>query len=318
MIAMVPDAQLVRLGCIGSHLSSPQTTEPAPRPPSPVHEHAPWLFPARGTLADARRRLADATAAGLLRVTPLAGHYVPGSMRLGGEVGGVDLRRQPLPPALAAALRDALLVHKVLLLRRQPIGHAQHVGLAATFGEPTFGHVFLREEKHLVPGFPEIFQLTRQGVPQEQAAAGVANFVPTVGDAKSAAKAGGGKGILPPSPSPSSRSGSQQRSGWQRRWHTDVTGALNPPYLSILRPGQTAPARGWSTHPELADLHPSGGHPGATHWVNLAAVYESLPPVLKREAAALFCHHDSPSNSGDCAAEHPLVAAHPETGEEVT
>ena len=275
-----------------------------------VHEDAPWLWPrpaagAGGTLADAERRLGEAAAAGLLGVAPLAGHYsagASGAMKIGCEISGVDLRQQPLPPPLAAALRDALLVYKVLVLRDQPIDHAEHVGTACAFGDPTFGHVFLREERHLVSGHPEVFQLTRPGVPQAEAAASLARLTQQTSGGELIA--GSTTGRL------------ARRSWWQRRWHTDVTGALNPPFLSILRPGQTS-AGGWSAAPEVASIHPSGHNLQCTHWVNLVACYETLPAALKDRIEPLFCHHDSPGNSGDCKTEHPLVAVHPETGEKV-
>lgn len=38
---------------------------------------------------------------------------------------------------------------------------------------------------------------------------------------------------------------------------------------------------------------------------------------LKDTIDGLFGFHESPSNSGDKASEHPLVSVHPETGERV-
>lgn len=62
---------------------------------------------------------------------------------IGAEIGGIDLR-EPLDDATYAALRRALLEHKVLFFRDQDITPAQHVAVARRFGEleihPTFPH----------------------------------------------------------------------------------------------------------------------------------------------------------------------------------
>ena len=123
-------------------------------------EDAPWLFP-HGTLAEAEARLARAVGAGELRVEPLA-------ERIGVAVSGVTLA-DGVPPALATALRAALLVHKVLVFRDQPLDHAQHIAVARSFGQVTLGHIALRAPQYVVGGFPEVFELTREGVPLEEA-----------------------------------------------------------------------------------------------------------------------------------------------------
>lgn len=227
--------------------------------PAAVHPDAPWIFPS-GTLVDAQKRVCAATSANLFVVTPMKGHYTQGEMEIGAHVSGLDLR-QPLSATVTDALRAALLVHKVLVLRDQPISNAQQVALASAFGPPTVGHVFLREPRHRVSGYPEVFRLHRDGVSKQDATNSLAKIV-----------ANGSQG--------QDQSGSNEggRSWWHRRWHTDVTGAINPPWLSVLRAEVTSPT--WSSHPWVTEhVHPSGDYPSHTHWVNLAAAYRDLPQV---------------------------------------
>ena len=65
------------------------------------------------------------------------------SPAIGAEVAGIDLR-ETLDDATIAALRSALVQHKVLFFRDQDITSAQHVALARRFGElevhPVFPH----------------------------------------------------------------------------------------------------------------------------------------------------------------------------------
>ena len=96
-------------------------------------------------------------------------------------------------------------------------------------------------------------------------------------------------------------------------WHADITAAINPPALSILR-GVVVPPYG-----------------GDTCWTNLAVAYEALSPSLRRWVETLRGIHqfDPPSKSGENAAydevvdkrrmvsSHPIVTVHPESGEKV-
>jgi taurine dioxygenase len=77
----------------------------------------------------------------------------PVSTVLGAEISGLDLRR-PLAPEVVAAIRSALLRHKVVFFRDQDISHEDHVRLGRYFGDleghPVTSHV---------PGFPEILHI---------------------------------------------------------------------------------------------------------------------------------------------------------------
>ncbi len=77
----------------------------------------------------------------------------PVSTVLGAEISGLDLR-QPLTPEVVAAIRAALLRHKVVFFRDQDISHEDHVRFGRYFGDleghPVTSHV---------PGFPEILHI---------------------------------------------------------------------------------------------------------------------------------------------------------------
>ena len=77
----------------------------------------------------------------------------PVSTVLGAEISGLDLR-EPLTPEVVAAIRAALLRHKVVYFRDQDISHADHVRFGRYFGDleghPVTSHV---------PGFPEILHI---------------------------------------------------------------------------------------------------------------------------------------------------------------
>jgi alkyl sulfatase len=94
-------------------------------------------------------------------------------------------------------------------------------------------------------------------------------------------------------------------------WHTDVTAAVNPPAVSILR----------------ADVVPEIG--GDTRWTNLQAAYEGLSPTVRSFVDGLRAEHryggpDSGlSRNGPYSkriqdnllvAIHPVVRVHPVTG----
>ena len=89
---------------------------------------------------------ADAPDYAGLTVTPV-------STVLGAEISGLDLR-QPLTPEVVAAIRAALLRHKVVFFRDQDISHEDHVRFGRYFGDleghPVTSHV---------PGFPEILHI---------------------------------------------------------------------------------------------------------------------------------------------------------------
>ena len=266
--------------------------------PPAADPQAPWLFPL-GTLAEQKAWLREAEAAGVLTVRPL-GEYI------GAQVFGVDLT--VLAPArLVLALRSALNVYKVLVLRGQRLSHAQHIACARAFGDVTLGHIALRTPQNVVRGYPEVFALERPGTTQEAAEEKVrwwarqyelgadlstGAFQNATTDNDEGATEGAGL------PSISNSDG-----WWLKRWHTDITGAVNPPAFSILRP-------------ESGGVPPPTENPatsGDTSWANLAQAYQELPSKVQKRIQGLRGFHDL----YELAAEHPLVTVHPETQERV-
>lgn len=96
-------------------------------------------------------------------------------------------------------------------------------------------------------------------------------------------------------------------------WHADVTPAINPPKISILR-GETMPPYG-----------------GDTQFADMVAAYNALSPTLRAFIDTLRCIHRYQGNAAvginkeyldtlnrnRLVSEHPLVRIHPETGERV-
>jgi len=101
-------------------------------------------------------------------------------------------------------------------------------------------------------------------------------------------------------------------------WHTDVTFAVEPPAISVLR---------------AVELPPVGGD---TQWANTEAAYQQLPGPLQRLAGELHALHTNAYDYGRALAsenddgarkhrdaftstifetEHPVVRIHPETGQ---
>jgi alpha-ketoglutarate-dependent sulfate ester dioxygenase len=203
----------------------------------------------------------DTTPALGLEVRALTG-------RTGAELRGVDLAR--VDGQQVAAIRQAILTHRVVFLRNQDLGPVEHLAFASRLGPLTLGH-------------PTLPQLT-----EEEA----------IFDLDSMAGASA------------------------NHWHTDVTFVEQPPVFSVLR----------------AVIVPEVG--GDTLWANTVAGYRDLPEELASLADGLRAVHSNGHDYGrvDLAAlqgtlrpeqlahlkafvsqvfetEHPVVRAHPETGE---
>ncbi|MEZ5649683.1 MAG: TauD/TfdA family dioxygenase [Burkholderiaceae bacterium] len=96
-------------------------------------------------------------------------------------------------------------------------------------------------------------------------------------------------------------------------WHADITAAINPPAMSILR-GDVVPPYG-----------------GDTQWTNLVVACDALSPSLRAWLETLNGIHqfDPPTKGTDSSVydevvskrtmitSHPLITVHPETGEKV-
>lgn len=186
----------------------------------------------------------------------------PLSALIGAEVHGVDLA--DLDAATVAAIRGALLEHKVLFFRDQQITQEDQIRFAQRLGELTGGHPTLPSPDG-----------TRYVLELDSLLGGRADH-----------------------------------------WHTDVTFAVEPPAISILR---------------VVKVPPVGGD---TQWANTEAAYERLPGPLQRLAAELHAVHSNahdyalqvtPDEDGEARkhrelftqtvfeTEHPVVRVHPET-----
>ncbi|GLW46283.1 taurine dioxygenase [Streptomyces sp. NBRC 14336] len=201
--------------------------------------------------------------------------------RIGAEISGVDLREE-LDDATVAEIRRAVLTHRVVFFRDQHIGHAQHIAFGRRFGALTRRP----GNKHgLHPeGHPEILTVD----PKRDVERYGADFE------------------------------EHYRRKWLSPlagWHSDLTQAVNPPSLSILRAEKTPPVG------------------GDTQWTNTVAAYEGLSAPLREFVDSLMAEHAfftavhlRHSDPRDreilklyCAdpqvAVHPVVRVHPETGE---
>ena len=127
-----------------------------------------------------------------------------------------------------AAVRAALLEHKVLFFRDQSFGPAEHVAFARRLGELTGGHPTL---------------------PSEQGKENILELDSLLG-------------------------------GRADHWHTDVTFAVEPPAISVLR---------------AVKLPPVGGD---TQWASTEAAYQRLPEPLKRLAGDLHAVHTNAYDYG--------------------
>ncbi|MFI0742764.1 TauD/TfdA dioxygenase family protein [Streptomyces sp. NPDC021100] len=199
---------------------------------------------------------------------------------LGAEAGGVDLSL-PLDEPAQAAIRQALLEYKVLFFRGQVLDHRSQVALGRSFGELT-----RRPEPNggaAPEGFPEILVVDTKAED------------PRYGEDFE----------------------ERYRKRWRNYtagWHTDLTPAVNPPAISVLR----------------AERVTRFG--GDTQWTELEAAYEALSAPVRALADGLRAEHSFFAgcqmrqhdkldqdvlrrNSKDLlVAEHPVVRVHPETG----
>lgn len=173
--------------------------------------------------------------------------------------------RQPLGKEVVDQVRAALLKWKVVFFRNQHLSHEQHISFARSLGVPTHGHIIFKNTK--VSEFPEIFPV--------------------------------GKELM------ESRSNYQSLIRSWTGWHADVTAAINPPSLSILR----------------STVVPEYG--GDTFFTNVGASYSALSPKYQEFLSNLRAIHSYTPNvlqhqsAKPMSAEHPVVRIHPETGERV-
>ncbi|BFV59634.1 TauD/TfdA family dioxygenase [Kitasatospora sp. CMC57] len=192
----------------------------------------------------------------------------------GAEVEGVDLVAD-LSPTVVARLREALLKHKVLVFRNQPMSDAEHVALTNAFGGATAAHP-------IVNGLPEEPAVLRTALSEErkalvEAEAGLSHPL---------------KGATP--------------RRIRTEWHVDSTFVVNPNAITILRGVEIPQAGGDTLFANLEALY-DGLSPSFRGYL------DTLQAIHSRHAPSAPPRLDG-KPSGPFAALHPLVTVHPETG----
>lgn len=204
----------------------------------------------------------------------------PISANLGVEVEGVDLKNK-LSPEQVAVVYDALIRHKVLVFKKIGLDHEQQVRFTYELSEasPNIGPPTIG---HTVFGhvdnYPEIFSV-HQGKTSK--------------------------------PSDMERYEAKAAADPWTGYHCDITACVNPPSIGMLR----------------GEIIPEGV--GDTNFGNLAAAYKTLDESTKKQVATLQAEHEykfgknKGTEAGNSIASrrmvshHPLVAVHPDTGEEI-
>jgi alpha-ketoglutarate-dependent taurine dioxygenase len=194
----------------------------------------------------------------------------------GAEILGIDAR-QPLPAEDVATIEQAFYRHKVLLIRQQPLSARELADFSAHFGKLQV-HV-QRAYQH--PEVPEVVQMT--------------NRKPD----GSFDEVGAARGAAP-----------QTRDGW----HSDLSFEEKPAKATLLHAVEIP------------------NHGGNTCFSNTTMAYFALPDQMKQRLAGLwaeFVYGQAKRNKlaakaaegltgsakTDTVAIHPVIVAHPETGE---
>jgi alkyl sulfatase len=199
----------------------------------------------------------------------------PVAGHIGADISGIDLA-SPLAPETVATLTEALHRHKVIFFRGQELDHAAQIRFGRVFGELTYAHP---HDDTPPEGNPEIFTIDPERYKQRYG-----------GDDYNKRR---------------------RKYSYVAGWHTDVTAAVNPPAVSVLR----------------AEVVPEIG--GDTTWTNLVAAYEGLSAPVKAFVDGLRAEHrygasEAPKGDSSYARRvndnllvsvHPVVRVHPVTGE---
>jgi len=205
-----------------------------------------------------------------LSVRPLAVH-------IGAEISGIDLA-EPLGDATIAAVRAALLRHKVVFFRGQSLDHDAQIAFARRFGDLTHAHP---HEDAPPEGHPEILTIDPRKYEQRY-----------------------GQSYT--------EQQSRRQYTYYAGWHTDVTAAVNPPAASLLRAETVPEFGGDTTWTNLVAAYDGLSEPLRQFADGLRAEHRFLAgyqpsgdddKLLKRV------------NDNLLVSVHPVVRVHPETGE---
>jgi alpha-ketoglutarate-dependent sulfate ester dioxygenase len=196
---------------------------------------------------------------------------------IGAEVTGVDLRDE-LDASTVASIRTALLEHKVLFFRDQPIDDEQQVRFSRYFGPVTPAHPITNGRRDI----PEIkinnlVESRKEYRPREVSLDDPFRPLPR-------ARARGG-------------------------WHIDITFVANPSSISLLRGVEIPPFGGDTLFANLEALY-------ASLSPSLQKFLDGLQAVHARSDHNPDARFDGRA-PGPFASLHPLVTIHPETGKKV-
>jgi alpha-ketoglutarate-dependent taurine dioxygenase len=193
---------------------------------------------------------------------------------LGAEVDGVDLTGD-LDPAVVAGLREALLHHKVLVFRNQPMDDARQVALTSAFGGVTVAHPIANGLSETPAVLRTVLSADRPGLVESE----ISLDHPL-------------RAVVP--------------RRLRTEWHIDITFMANPTAITILRGVEIPPAGGDTLFADLEALY-NGLSPSLRGYLDgLQAIHARYDPRARPRADG--------KPTGPFVALHPLVAVHPETG----
>lgn len=203
-----------------------------------------------------------------LSIDRVAGH-------IGAEITGVDLST-PLDDDTVAAIRAALLAHKVVFFRGQHLDHAGQIAFARRFGDLTHAHP---HEDAPPEDHPQILTIDPRRYEKQYGLDRAEQ--------------------------------SRRRYSYYAGWHTDVTAAVNPPAASILR-AEVVPEYGGDTQwANLVAAYQGLSQPLRAFADGLRAEHRFLANVDTEGAD----RYQERINRNLLVAIHPVVRVHPETGE---
>jgi alpha-ketoglutarate-dependent taurine dioxygenase len=196
---------------------------------------------------------------------------------IGAEITGADISG-PLEPQVVAAIRGALLTHKVIFFRGQDLDHSSQIAFARQFGDLTHAHP---HEDAPPDDAPEILTIDPRRYEKRYGASYAEQFA-------------------------------RRQYTYFAGWHTDVTAAVNPPAASILRAETVPEFGGDTTWTNLVAAYAGLSGPLQRFVDGLTAQHRFLAGYKPSAADSPLAQR---VNANLLVSDHPVVRVHPETGE---